>query len=455
MSTNYVQKATGASPPNLTDSLIFDDGSNVGIGTTSPPGYSSPGLTINGTAPCLILRDSAAGSDERLYDFYASGDNFYGRIVSDSGGASSSWINVRRDGTNITGVAINNPPGSFVATEHGHLEVWLGDNYTHPGTIVLVNPDTTNADVGNTIVSYAGTTDRQNQGQISWFYEAATTARSRSEVAIRSSVLVYSAGTVNVTSGSNAVTGNGTSWTGALEGTRLYVGANSAFVAAVNSSTSITLAANWPGGTASTQSYKLLDESVKRCVTFKTYTLNDIDYMAMGVGGTASIDPMEPLHVLTNSDGQGIRLERTDSTTGRYSLSITSVGDFDLAETGVASRLHITKSSGNVGIGGTAFGTSAAKVLGLYNGTAPGSSQADGVQLYAQDVSSSSELMVRDEAGNVTQLSPHNFALLGGPSEELAWAYYSERDGRRINVDMLRALRILEKLSGERLVVIE
>ena len=63
------------------------------------------------------------------------------------------------------------------------------------------------------------------------------------------------------------------------------------------------------------------------------------------------------------------------------------------------------KSNGNVGIGTTTFGTSAAKVLGIGNGTAPTSSPADMVQLYAEDVGGSSELKVRDEAGNVTTLS--------------------------------------------------
>ena len=73
--------------------------------------------------------------------------------------------------------------------------------------------------------------------------------------------------------------------------------------------------------------------------------------------------------------------------------------------------------------------------------------------MYAEDVSSSSELKVRDEAGNITTLSPHNFDLIPqGPSEDMAWSYYSERDGKQINVDMLKAIRVLEKLSGEQLV---
>ena len=110
-------------------------------------------------------------------------------------------------------------------------------------------------------------------------------------------------------------------------------------------------------------------------------------------------------------------------------------------------------SSGNMLLGGTASPASAAKALTLFNGTAPSASVTNGVVLYAQDVSSSSELKVRDEAGNVTTLSPHNFDLIPeGPSEDMAWSYYSEKDGKRINVDMLKAVRLLEQLSGEQLV---
>ena len=91
--------------------------------------------------------------------------------------------------------------------------------------------------------------------------------------------------------------------------------------------------------------------------------------------------------------------------------------------------------------------------LEMYNGTAPTASVTDGIILYAEDVSSSSELKVRDEAGNVTTLSPHNFELIPeGPSEDMAWSYYSEKDGKRINVDMLKAIRVLERMSGEQLV---
>jgi len=100
-------------------------------------------------------------------------------------------------------------------------------------------------------------------------------------------------------------------------------------------------------------------------------------------------------------------------------------------------------SDGDVGVAGT---------LALSTDGAPASSPDGTVQLYADDVGGSTELKVRDEAGNVTTLSPHNFSLLGGPSEPLAWSYYSENAAGRINVDMLRTVRLVEQLSGERLV---
>lgn len=108
---------------------------------------------------------------------------------------------------------------------------------------------------------------------------------------------------------------------------------------------------------------------------------------------------------------------------------------------------------GNFGLGATAFGSSASRVFAIGNGVAPASSPPNMVQLFARDTGMTSTLWVRDEAGNVTSLTPHNFSLIeGGASEDMAWAYYSERGGTAINVDMLRVIRVVETLSGESLV---
>ena len=76
--------------------------------------------------------------------------------------------------------------------------------------------------------------------------------------------------------------------------------------------------------------------------------------------------------------------------------------------------------------------------------------------LYSEDEASYSELKVRDEAGNVTTLSPHNFSIVK-KSEPMAWSFFSENKkvGYKLNVDMLKAIRTIENLSGEKLVYLQ
>jgi hypothetical protein len=78
------------------------------------------------------------------------------------------------------------------------------------------------------------------------------------------------------------------------------------------------------------------------------------------------------------------------------------------------------------------------------------------VALYSQNLGAGSELTVIDGTGNKTVLSPHNFSLIPeGPSEPLAWSYYSEQGDKTINVDMLKMARLLEQITGEKLVYIK
>ena len=68
----------------------------------------------------------------------------------------------------------------------------------------------------------------------------------------------YAAGTVTVTSGSAAVTGSGTGWSGVVRaGDVLWVAGVSCRIASVNSGTSLTLARPWPGASASGAYYEV------------------------------------------------------------------------------------------------------------------------------------------------------------------------------------------------------
>ena len=73
------------------------------------------------------------------------------------------------------------------------------------------------------------------------------------------------------------------------------------------------------------------------------------------------------------------------------------------------------------------------------------------------------ELYAIDSSHNNTQITPHNWGLISsGPSEELAWTYYSQRPNpsnndqlQTINVDMAKVIRKVEDLVGEKLIYTE
>jgi len=188
----------------------------------------------------------------------------------------------------------------------------------------------------------------------------------------------------------------------------------------------------------------------------------DASTSRLGIGET---NPSAQLHIKGNANANMI-LEAGSTTDANFIYFGDSAGLFrggfkydhsadslGIYANGLTTPDVTLDSSGNLLVGGDVTPASSQGNLALFNGVVPTGSVTDGIVLYAEDVSSSSELKVRDEAGNITTLSPHNFDLIPeGPSEDMAWAYFSEKDGKRINVDMLKAIRLLERISGEKLV---
>ena len=96
-----------------------------------------------------------------------------------------------------------------------------------------------------------------------------------------------------------------------------------------------------------------------------------------------------------------LQLNSNGGSGRRFAVSSNSSGQLSIAdETAGLSRL-IIDSSGNVGIGVGAFGTSAAKVLGLANATAPSTSPAGMGQLYVE----SGALKYRGSSGTITTIA--------------------------------------------------
>jgi hypothetical protein len=63
MSQDYVQKATGTSPTGLTDSQVFDDGTNVGVGTATPALKLDVVGSISDDWVAINVTNTNAGSD--------------------------------------------------------------------------------------------------------------------------------------------------------------------------------------------------------------------------------------------------------------------------------------------------------------------------------------------------------------------------------------------------------
>ena len=74
-----------------------------------------------------------------------------------------------------------------------------------------------------------------------------------------------------------------------------------------------------------------------------------------------------------------------------------------------------------------------------------GDAAADGdhAHIYAKDDTGSAEIYVRDEAGNVTKLSPHN--------REGEWEYFSRNvnTGKVVRINMEEMIKDIEKLTGK------
>ena len=80
--------------------------------------------------------------------------------------------------------------------------------------------------------------------------------------------------------------------------------------------------------------------------------------------------------------------------------------------------------------------------LGVLSGDPSGTTNI--AHIYAKDDSSVAEVFVRDEAGNVTKISPHN--------EQGEWEYFSRnvKTGKTVRVNMEEMIRDIEKLTGKK-----
>lgn len=111
---------------------------------------------------------------------------------------------------------------------------------------------------------------------------------------------------------------------------------------------------------------------------------------------------------------------------------------------------------GKTGIG-TVSPTEKMEVSGVtaYGAVSAPSAASGKAKIWGETLSGTTEMRVKDSAGNATTISPHRFDLFQpSAADPLPWAYYSENTfiGKKVNVDMSGAIRELERLSGKQFI---
>ena len=140
-------------------------------------------------------------------------------------------------------------------------------------------------------------------------------------------------------------------------------------------------------------------------------------------------------------------------TSASFSTTLAVTGAATFSGTAIVDNITINdstiSSSSNADINISAGGTGDLRVdshVGLKVQAGDAVADGDHAHIYAKDDTGSAEVYVRDEAGNVTKLSPHN--------EKGNWEYFSRNviTGKVIRIDMEKMVRKLEELTGERFI---
>ena len=193
-------------------------------------------------------------------------------------------------------------------------------------------------------------------------------------------------------------------------------------------------AKNSSGSTASTLAY-LRGNSISAAIADYNSPTQDITVdNAIGQYSLVAIESNGSANTSTITDAYGTYYQCYTSNTSGGTAQITNSYGFYTEGTGATNNYAFYDA-------GACLSRLGAVILA--NQASDPSGVTDSAHIYAKDVASSSEVFVRDEAGNVTQISPHN--------EAGEWQYWSEniKTGKKVRVNMERMIRKLEEITGE------
>ena len=162
--------------------------------------------------------------------------------------------------------------------------------------------------------------------------------------------------------------------------------------------------------------------------TYRTLNLraqSDVDMTHNGYGPSLGFMVRDDAGV-DNSIGSISCTRDGADNTGKFTMSLYNAGTFN--------EVMTIDKDGN---------TTRTGALGLKVLASDPSVTSDFAHVYAKDDTGSAEIFVKDEAGNVTKISPHN--------EQGEWEYFSRNvnTGKVMRVNMEELIKDIEKLTGK------
>jgi hypothetical protein len=324
--TNYISKFTGSSA--IGNSQIFDNGTNVGIGTGSP---STARFQVN-SADNLGAPSLGSGAGATLV---ASVNGLYGLYTGTSADGYSWMQSTRNDGTADAYNIIMQPNGGNV-----------GIGTTGAAFKLEVN-GSTRITGGAEMFYLRNTTTNAMQGRIGVRDDGAMQIYSyQSGVGYKNILLAVDGST----SGGNVLIGTTTD-----AGYKLDVnGTARASVFSVNANGSISSSGYWgtltTAGAGSYADWAVINSATTRIMHNPTGTLNMVFNGSVGIGTTS------PATLLQLNSASGVNTTLSFSENGTlkwYNRHNAGDGSYQIVDvTNSATRLHIT-SGGNVGINTT------------------------------------------------------------------------------------------------------
>jgi hypothetical protein len=196
--------------------------------------------------------------------------------------------------------------------------------------------------------------------------------------------------------------------------------------------------------------------------SFATTAYTGAFYVFTGHNATEGASSIAEVMVVANDEayittGPMVSSKGTDQLAFSASLSGQTVTVQAASTSGASTtvngyRVHMLRGSAGASTADTVLVSTEQTITGAKTFSSPialtvgsdPSTATNNAHIYAKDEASSAEVFVKDEAGNVTKISPHN--------EAGEWEYFSRnvKTGKTVRVNMEEMIRDIEKLTGKK-----